>query len=317
MTTLSRRTAGRWLALRSRRLARRPFSSFHCSRRASCCGRAEPAPRRSGRVPLLEVAVREGRRGVHGHVQQLLGRRPGRRPPGGFEVPPGHMAPAHPRREQFAELTDDVVLRVAQASDELFRLFPGPRSAAGRQGQPRLARPATQDVVRQDPLDVPGIEPVGELLGQRLVHPAQEFGLPEAERGIGTCPAQVGAAGVDAQNGRETCPEQAGRATAGHGDHVDVIRRDVLRPRVQDGERVMRVPEPRLAAAVPGRPGVDHPVKPFFPPGRSAALDLLLPFGGQQGREVTHGQDDVHLGREQGPDGPVGLTGGAHREQFV
>ena len=79
----------------------------------------------------------------------------------------------------------------------------------------------------------------------------------------------------------------------------------------------MRVPEPRLAAAVLGRPGVDDPVKPFFPPGRAAALDLLLPFGRQHGREVTHGQDDMHLGREQRPDGPIGLPGGAHREQLV
>ena len=160
--------------------------------------------------------------------RQLLGRGPAGQPPGGFERPPGGMAPGHRPREKLAELTDDVILGVAQASHQLFRLLSGPGFPAGGQAQPRLARPVTQNIVREDSLDVPRVEPVGQFLGQCLIHPAQKFGFPEAERGISPRPGEVSPAGVDAQNSRETHPEQVSRAAARHSDHMDVIRRDVL-----------------------------------------------------------------------------------------
>jgi hypothetical protein len=61
----------------------------------------------------------------------------------------------------------------------------------------------------------------------------------------------------------------------------------------------MHRPEPQPAAPVGVRRGTDDVIKPLFPRNGAARLDALLPLGRQQGRDITDGQDDVHLGREQ------------------
>ena len=269
---------------------------------------AAPSPARpGGRVPVpVQLVGQRGRRG-HGGVQYLHGGQVG-------------GPPVRPRRgtgQQLAEIADDVELGVTQARDEDLRLLPDPRLPAGGHGQPRLARPRGQDVVRDDSLDVPGVEPVGHLLGQRLVQPAQELDLGQSERGIGVRLGEVDAAGIDAENRREPDPERAGRALLRHGDHVHLVRRKVPRPHVEDGQRVVERPEPPLAPVGGSRLDVDDTAEPFVPGDDAAGLDRLLPLGGQQGGEVAHGEDDVHLGREQGPDRAIGLLGVARGQDLV
>ena len=90
-----------------------------------------------------------------------------------------------------------------------------------------LTRPGPQEVERENPLDVPGVEPVGHVLRQRLIKPAQELGFRQSERGIDARIGEVNAVRVDSENGRKSCPEQVGRAIRRDRDHVYVVHRDV------------------------------------------------------------------------------------------
>ena len=171
--------------------------------------------------------------------------------------------------------------------------------------------------MRQEVLDVPGVEPVGQVLRQRLIQQPQELGLGKPERGVRTEPGQLDAPGIDTDYGREPRPELAGCALPRHGDDVDLVGRDMPRPHVEAGQGVVERPEPRQVPVGGNRLDVDDGAEPFLPPGRAEGLNGLLPFGGQQGREVAHGKDDVHLGREQRPDGAIGLLRGARRQHLI
>ena len=81
--------------------------------------------------------------------------------------------------------------------------------------------------------------------------------------------------------------------------------------------RVMDRPKPRPAAPVGGRCGTDDACEPLFPGDGAAAVDSLLPFGRQQARDVTHGENDMYLGWEQRLDATVGLRRVARRQHLV
>ena len=161
------------------------------------------------------------------------------------------------------------------------------------------------------------VEPVRHFPGQRLVHPAQEFGCGEPEGGVSPHAAEVDTGAFDSEDRRETGPEGFGLAFPRRDDHMHMIGRDVLGPRLKDGHRVVHVPEPRPAPAVDSRLGTYYPVEPLFPGDRTAAFNPFLPFRRKKGRVVPDGEDDVHLGREQRPDRAVGLPGGAGRQQLI
>src|SRR5262249_62064518 len=93
-----------------------------------------------------------------------------------------------------------------------------------------------------------------------------------------------------------------------------VVRRDTLRPHLEDGQRVMDRPEPRPAAPVSARCAADDVGQPLLPGNGAAALDSLLPFGGKQAGDVARSEDDVYLGREQGPGAAVSLKRGSPRQ---
>jgi hypothetical protein len=130
--------------------------------------------------------------------------------------------------EELVEVAGDVVLGVAEGGDEGPGLAAGPFLAVGGQGDAGPARLAGQHVVREDLLDVPGVVPVRHLVAERLVHPAQELGLGEAEGGVAACLGEVDLRGVDADDRGEPVPQVVGRAVARHRDHVDPVRRQVL-----------------------------------------------------------------------------------------
>ncbi len=264
---------------------------------------------RPDRVQRLVVAAGQGHRGLHGRVELLLGRlggwmasRAGVRSGGAGRAQVGGVGRAQVGgvgRAQVREVTNDVVLGVAQARQQDVGLLRRPRRVAGGQHQPAGLRAVPEGPVREDLLDLPGVEPVGHLRRQSLVHPAQELAFRVAERGIPPSPGYVAAARVDVHGGGEPRPQQVPRILMRHGDHMDLVRRDVPRPHVQDGQRVVDPPEPRPAAPVSGPLRGDHRVEPRFPSGGATALDGLLPLGGQEGRDVAHGDHDMHLRAEQ------------------
>ena len=253
------------------------------------------------RVQRLVVAVGQSHGGLHGRFQLLLRRL------GGWQLswPGGWLAGGAGERAglaggaQVGEITDDVVLGVAQALQQDLCLPRRPRRVAGRQHQPGVVRALPQGAMREDLLDLPGVEPVGHLRRQSLVHPAQELGFRIPERRIPPSTGHVAAARVDVHGGGEPRPQQAARIMVRHGDDMDLVRRDVPRPHVQDGQRVVNPPEPRPAAPVSRPLRRDHRVEPRFPSGGAAALDRLLPLGRQEGGEVAHADNDMHFRAEQ------------------
>ena len=196
--------------------------------------------------------------------------------------------------------------------------MPGrPRRVAGRQHQPGVGRAVPQGAVREDLLDLPGVEPVGHLSRQSLVHPAQELAFRVPERRIPPSTAHVAAARVDVHGGGEPRPQQAAWILVRHGDDMDLVRRDVPGPHVQDGQRVVNPPEPRPAAPVSRPLRGDHRVEPRFPSGGAAALDRLLPLGRQEGGKAAHGDNDMHFRAEQRPYGALGLLRAGRRQHLV
>ena len=184
--------------------------------------------------------------------------------------------------------------------------------------QTPLARPVGQGLVGDRLLDVPHVEPVGDLVGKGLVQPSQELGLRHPERGVRPGAGEVDAAGVDPQQGREALPQQpAGRSRGRGRDDVHVLRGQPTGPDIEDRQRVVHAPEPPPAPVGIGRLPVDHVAEPVLPPAGVAVLDGLLPLGRQQRRDIAHGENDVHLGGQQRADGAVGLLRIRRREQLV
>jgi len=141
----------------------------------------------SGWVPLLEGGVRECRHGgCTATSSQLLRPRPVGWPPGEFGMFPGANGPRSPAAGASSPSSPTTwYFESRKPSHEVFRLFPGP----GFPGRP--ARPAAGGAAghsghraRKDPLDVPRIEPVGQLLGQRPHSSGAGIRLPGSRGGI-------------------------------------------------------------------------------------------------------------------------------------